>query len=66
MVAAVASHEQASAVGQINKVVEKVDQITQRNAAGAAELASPADGLASQARALQDVMRRFTVSRASA
>jgi methyl-accepting chemotaxis protein len=58
---AAASNEQASGVTQINKAMIQVDQVTQRNAAGAEELASTAEEMASQAEALQQLMSFFRV-----
>ncbi|HUM11298.1 MAG TPA: methyl-accepting chemotaxis protein [Myxococcaceae bacterium] len=58
---AAASNEQASGVTQINKAMTQVDQVTQRNAAGAEQLASTAEEMASQADALQQLMSFFRV-----
>jgi len=58
---AAASNEQASGVAQINKAMTQVDQVTQRNAAGAEQLASTAEEMASQADALQQLMAFFRV-----
>jgi methyl-accepting chemotaxis protein len=58
---AAASNEQASGVTQINKAMTQVDQVTQRNAAGAEELASTAEEMAAQAEALQQLMSFFRV-----
>jgi methyl-accepting chemotaxis protein len=58
---AAASNEQASGVTQINKAMTQVDQVTQRNAAGAEQLASTAEEMASQAEALQQLMSFFRV-----
>ena len=61
---AAASNEQASGVAQINKAMGQMDQVTQRNAAGAEQLASTAEEMASQAEALQERMRFFRVEEA--
>jgi methyl-accepting chemotaxis protein len=58
---AAASNEQASGVAQINKAMAQVDQVTQRNAAGAEQLASTAEEMASQGEALQQLMGFFQV-----
>jgi methyl-accepting chemotaxis protein len=58
---AATSREQATGVSQINRAVTQVDEVTQRNAAAAEELASTADTLAGQAEALQQMMAFFKV-----
>ena len=58
---AAASREQASGVGQINRAMSQVDQVTQRNASASEELASTAEEMASQAEALQQLMAFFKV-----
>jgi methyl-accepting chemotaxis protein len=60
---AAASREQASGVTQVNKAMSQVDQVTQRNAAAAEELASTAQELTAQAEALQQLMAFFHVTR---
>jgi methyl-accepting chemotaxis protein len=60
---AAASREQATGVNQINHAVGQVDEVTQRNAAAAEELASTADGLAGQAESLRQMMAFFKVGR---
>jgi methyl-accepting chemotaxis protein len=57
-----ASREQSSGVGQINKAMAQVDQVTQRNASSAEELSSTAEELASQSEALLQLMNFFKVS----
>lgn len=59
---AAASREQSAGVGQINKAMAQVDQVTQRNASAAEELSSTAEELASQAEALLEIMKYFTLS----
>jgi len=59
---AAASMEQATGVGQINKAMSSVDQVTQRNASAAEELASTAEEMSGQAEALQSLMAFFKVS----
>ncbi len=61
---AAASQEQGTGVSQINKSMEQVEQITQRNASAAEELASTAQELASQAETLQSTMAFFRVKEA--
>ena len=56
-----ASTEQASGVGQMNKAMLHVDQVTQRNASASEELASTAEELAAQAESLQQLMSFFRV-----
>ncbi|HET6438720.1 MAG TPA: methyl-accepting chemotaxis protein [Anaeromyxobacter sp.] len=58
---AAASQEQSSGVAQINKAMEQVDQVTQRNASSAEELASTAEEMSSQAEALQELIAFFHV-----
>jgi methyl-accepting chemotaxis protein len=58
---AVASREQAAGVAQINRAVSQVDEVTQRNAAGAEELASTAESLAGQAESLRQMIGYFHV-----
>ena len=58
---AAASREQASGVGQINRAMSQVDQVTQRNASASEELASTAEEMASQAEALSELMSFFKV-----
>ncbi len=56
-----ASTEQASGVMQMNKAMLHLDQLTQRNAAAAEELASTAEELSAQAEALQQLVSFFRV-----
>jgi methyl-accepting chemotaxis protein len=56
-----ASSEQASGVGQLNRTMAQIDQVTQQNAAAAEEIASSAEELASQAEALSQLMDFFRV-----
>jgi methyl-accepting chemotaxis protein len=59
---AATSREQAAGVSQINGAINQVGVVTQRNAAGAEQLSSTAEELASQAEALQDMISFFRVS----
>jgi methyl-accepting chemotaxis protein len=61
-----ASQEQSNGLEQINSAVEQIDQVTQSNTASAEQTASAAEQLSSQARALQDQTRRFTLKREAA
>jgi methyl-accepting chemotaxis protein len=56
---AAASREQATGIGQLSKGMMKVDQVTQRNAAAAEELASTAEELAGQAASQRDLVAFF-------
>jgi methyl-accepting chemotaxis protein len=56
---AAASTEQSQGVGQINKAMVQVDQVTQRNASAAEELSGTAEELASQAESLQQLVAFF-------
>ncbi|WP_437908576.1 methyl-accepting chemotaxis protein [Sorangium sp. So ce327] len=58
---AIASLNQADAVGQVNSTMRRVDEVTQRNAAISEELASTAEELAAQADALSGMLRFFQV-----
>jgi methyl-accepting chemotaxis protein len=54
-----ASVEQSSGVGQLNKAMTQVDQVTQRNASAAEELSSTAEEMATQAAALKEQVSYF-------
>ncbi|HYO60131.1 methyl-accepting chemotaxis protein [Archangium sp.] len=56
-----ASKEQATGVAQMTKAMDQVDQVTQRNASAAEQLASTAEELSSQALALQQLMSFFRI-----
>lgn len=58
---AAASAEQASGVGQMNRAMAQVDQVTQSNAAAAEELASTAEELMRQAGNLEKRISFFRV-----
>ncbi|WNG26509.1 HAMP domain-containing protein [Cystobacter fuscus] len=58
---AAVSREQAGGVAQMNRAMEQVDQVTQRNASAAEELSSTAEELAAQAESLQQMMTFFRV-----
>src|SRR6266540_6968900 len=56
---ATASREQSAGVSQVNRAMNQVDQVTQRNASAAEELSSTAEEMASQAAALQQLIGYF-------
>lgn len=56
------SKEQAASVGQINRAMGQVDQVTQRNAAAAEELSSTAEETNAQAEALLQLVSFFRVT----
>jgi methyl-accepting chemotaxis protein len=56
-----ASAEQTSGVTQMNKAMQHVDQVTQRNASASEELASTAEEMSAQAEALQHRVSFFRV-----
>ncbi len=57
-----ASREQSAGVSQVNKAINQMDQITQRNAAAAEELASTAEQMAEQATSLQRLLSAFKIA----
>ena len=56
---ATASREQAAGVAQVNRAMNQVDQVTQRNAAAAEELSGTAAVMATQAEQLQELVTMF-------
>jgi methyl-accepting chemotaxis protein len=58
---AATSREQSTGVTQMNRAMNQVDSVTQRNASAAEELASTAEEMASQAEAMRDLMGFFNV-----
>jgi methyl-accepting chemotaxis protein len=58
---AAASREQKEGVAQISRAMGAVDQVTQRNASAAEELAATADQVAIQAEALQKLVAFFRI-----
>jgi methyl-accepting chemotaxis protein len=54
-----ASAEQTSGVTQMNKAMQHVDQVTQRNASASEELASTAEEMSAQAEALSQLVSFF-------
>jgi len=60
---AATSREQRSGVRQVNIAMGQVDQVTQRNASAAEELASTAETLAAQAESMQQVVSYFRLER---
>jgi len=59
---AAASSEQSSGVAQINQAMASVDQITQRNASSAEELAAMSEQMSSQAQTLRDTVGLFRIA----
>ena len=62
---AAASAEQTAGVGQINKAMTQMSQITQQNASSSEELAATAEEMTGQTHHLQELMRFFTVGGSS-
>jgi methyl-accepting chemotaxis protein len=58
---AAASQEQSGGVAQINKAMNEVDRVTQRNAAAAEELASTAEEMSAQAESVRQIIAFFKV-----
>jgi methyl-accepting chemotaxis protein len=58
---AAASAEQSTGVTQINRAMAQVDEVTQRNASAAEELAATAEEMAAQAESLQQLVGFFRV-----
>jgi methyl-accepting chemotaxis protein len=58
---AAASREQAGGMEQVNKAVTQMDQVTQGNASQTEELSGTAEGLASQAAQLQQLVAQFNL-----
>ncbi|MFY0583901.1 methyl-accepting chemotaxis protein [Cystobacter fuscus] len=56
-----ASNEQADGVVQMNKAMQHVDQVTQRNASASEELATTAEELSAQAEVLTQMVSYFRV-----
>jgi methyl-accepting chemotaxis protein len=59
---AAASVEQSTGIGQMNKALVVMDQVTQRNAAASEELAATAEEMATQAQSLQQLMSFFVIN----
>ena len=58
---AAASREQAVGVSQVSKAMTQMDQVTQRNAAAAEQLASTAEQMADHATSLQELLTAFRI-----
>ncbi|MET0401333.1 MAG: methyl-accepting chemotaxis protein, partial [Cystobacter sp.] len=56
------SREQSSGVVQMNRAMEQVDEVTQKNASAAEELSSTAEELAAQAESLRQMMTFFRMA----
>jgi methyl-accepting chemotaxis protein len=63
---AAASGEQAAGIGQVNQALESMDAVTQQNAALVAEAARAAESMVDEARRLQDLLAKYTVSEGTA
>src|SRR5260370_21801922 len=63
---ATASREQSAGVAQVNRAMNQVCQVTQRNAASAEELSGTAAGMAAQAEHLQQLMTVFRAAEENA
>lgn len=61
---ATASREQTGGVSQVNKAMNQMDQVTQRNASAAEELSGTADQMATQAASLQQLLNAFRIENA--
>jgi methyl-accepting chemotaxis protein len=59
---ACASGEQSAGAAQVNKAVQQMDDVLQKNAVGSERMASMSDTLATQAEALQSAVRFFRLS----
>jgi methyl-accepting chemotaxis protein len=62
---AAGSTEQASGVEQMNRAMGQVDQVTERNASSAEQLASTAEEMTTQAQALRDLVSVLHISHGS-
>jgi methyl-accepting chemotaxis protein len=62
---ATASHEQASAISQINQAINQVSQVVQTNSATAEESASASEELSSQAEVLKGNVSKFKLKQMS-
>src|SRR4029077_9611703 len=58
---AAASQEQMAAIREINLGVSQLEEVVQQNAAASHELSATADGLASQATTLQELIEFFRI-----
>jgi methyl-accepting chemotaxis protein len=63
---AAACQEQSGGIDQVNRAVAQMDRVTQDNAAQTEELSSTSQALATQAREMLDLVRRFTLPDAHA
>ncbi|MCC2638810.1 MAG: methyl-accepting chemotaxis sensory transducer [Moraxellaceae bacterium] len=63
---AAASGEQSAGIAQVNRAMTLVDQVTQRNASAAEELASTSEEISAQAEALLGMMAFFRTDEAGA
>ncbi len=59
---AAASREQSTGIEQVNKAVMQLDELTQQNAALVEQASAASQSMAEQARGLNELMERYTVS----
>lgn len=59
---AVASREQSSGIHQVERAMNEIDKVTQRNAAASEELASTSEQMAAQAISLMDLITYFHIA----
>ncbi len=57
-----ASQEQSAGIDQVNKAVMQLDEMTQQNAALVEEASAASQSMAGQAKSLNDMMAKYTVS----
>ena len=58
---AAASREQSSGIEQVNRAIMQMDQMTQQNAALVEEATASSQGMADQARQLNEILSRYQV-----
>jgi methyl-accepting chemotaxis protein len=58
---AAASNEQSAGIGQVNKAIVQLDELTQQNAALVEEASAASQAMAEQARELNEAMQRYHV-----
>ena len=63
---AAASREQSAGIEQVNRAVMQMDELTQQNAALVEQATAASQGMADQARELNEMMARYRVRRAAA
>ncbi len=58
---AAASNEQSAGIGQVNKAIVQLDELTQQNAALVEQASAASQAMADQARELNSAMQRYRV-----